>query len=94
MRRYEKTETYTEPVVTKEISYGSLDEEPPELRDQFESLMETARDEPSGVNVYEMTTEHITVTDQDGTTRTYDSLDELPPDMRARIEEQMRRKDT
>lgn len=92
IRRYTKTETFIEPVVRKEITYGSLDEVPPELRDQFAALMETAGNDPSGVVRYETTSERITVTEQDGTTRTYNSLDELPAEVRKNLEPHLKRK--
>lgn len=81
-RHYTRTETFKEPVIRKEVTYGSLDEVPPELRDQFASLMEDARNDPSGVHVYETTAQRVTVKDADGTTRTYDSIEDMPPEIR------------
>ncbi len=71
-----------EPEVTRS-TYGSLDDVPPELRAQFDALMDSAESEGDGL--YTSTTHRITIVDDSGETQVYDSVDDLPPEFRDRM---------
>jgi len=64
-----------DPFTGKTHEYKSLDETPPELREQLQRAQE-ALARPHGENT-------IIITDAAGNTHTYHSPDEMPPEMRA-----------
>lgn len=61
---------------------GALDELPPALRAQVEAAL---RGE-GGASVSHFASTAVTVTDEQGRTRSYDSIEDLPPDIRARLD--------
>ena len=79
---------------TQTKTYRSLDEMPPDVREQFEKAMRDAGipNKPGALDGVDLesvvSTEHKYVyTDETtGQTHTYTSLDEMPPDVRARFE--------
>lgn len=84
-RSREQGGTPQEEVVSTRQTFHSLDEMPPELRARVEKMMGGETDSLAAES-----SQTITITDGDGTTRTYSSPDEMPPDVRAMFE-RMRR---
>jgi len=79
--------------------YHSLDEVPPELRDEIrkiesEALKETFRGASVEGSTIKMTSKKslsiYKIKDQDGNERVYHSLEELPPDIRKALEQAQR----
>lgn len=70
------------PIVRQKRWEGNLEDLPPEMRERLQSMIEEARDDPSGgpIRVVNHTTTHV-----------YNSPDKIPQEIRAEMEEFLRK---